>query len=150
MTQFDLFSHEYLLEIEKSTFQLNFTVDDSFYNQEHAAVSIKEIITEGQPDEFLDHDQVIKIVCKNRSHPVYNKLAQLEIVTSNLALVQLKVQKAKCNLFTVNSAPTIVPISARRIEFQIVDLLNNRPMDFVNAHCKRIFVRVAVTPVARR
>ena len=85
MTQFDLSSNEYLVEITDSNFQLNFVVDDIFYNKEFAAVSVKEIVTQGVPNRIIeDYKQIIKITSRNRSYPVFDKLVQVKTVKVNL------------------------------------------------------------------
>lgn len=149
MTQLDLKSNEYLLEITDPSFQLNFVVDDTFYNKEFAAVSIKEIVTEGTPSFALfDYKQVIKVTSRNRSHPVFDKLVQVKTDKVNLALVNLEIS-TEPKFFTVNSLPTILPIISKKIDFELIELLTNKPINFLNAHCQRIFVRFLLTPVAR-
>lgn len=150
MTQFDLSSSEYLLEITEPSFHLNFVVDDSFYNKEYAAVSIREIVTEGTPEHHWgNHRKVIKVTSRNRSQIVFDKLSQVKTVKVNLALVDLEIITDETNFHTVNSPPMILPIISRKIEFELNELLTDKPMDFTNVKCKRIFVRLVLSPVIR-
>lgn len=151
MTQFDLSSNEYLVEITDSNFQLNFVVDDIFYNKEFAAVSVKEIVTQGVPNRIIeDYKQIIKITSRNRSYPVFDKLVQVKTVKVNLALFELEVHTNRARLFSVNSPPTVLPIISKKIDFELIELLTDKPINFHDAYCERMFVRFVISPVGRR
>lgn len=144
MAPLDL-SEEYLLELPGPNFELRLVNDDSFYQKEFAFVTIKEFIFSGQDEGFETFKKIVKVICLNRSHSVYDKNTGIRNDYCNLALVDLEVHKGRDHLIAVNSTPTCVSINQNRVQFQLIDVLGNMTLDF--SRFKRAYVRISLSAV---
>lgn len=134
---------DYLIEISDSEFELKFNIQDFFYNQSVAYVSISDFVFLPRPDQDVDY-RVISIYCMDKSHPIYRD-GKIVNAYASLGLVDVQLQSGQQRLVRVNTQPVRVNIEDRRIRFQLGEVLTGRDFDFSNI--LRAFVRIVVQEV---
>lgn len=139
-------SLEYLFEVTNSSFELKFSVDDFFYDKSAVFVSVKEIILKASSTKSDSYDRIVKLISKNKSHPAYDKDHRVRNEFVNLAIFEINLQKDKEKLICVNSAPVLVNIENRKIEFEISGIFPEQKFDFTEV--SKAFVRASINYVS--
>lgn len=135
---------EYLVKFkEGANFELQFCVDDNYYEASSCKVSVREIVFQSSRS-FRTLHKVCKLICKNRSHPVTSRKRGVKNVYVNLALVDVRLNSGETHLIVVNSTPMKITILNRKIEFSLIDIIER--VELNSDHWFSAFARIAITP----
>lgn len=132
---------EYTEEIYGPSFDIHFISGDEFINEKKVAVSIKEVIFEVL--EYSIREEIVKIICKNKTNLICAKDEGVKNVFVNLALFPIQLQKDHLFAIRLDSTPMEVSITQGKLSFEFRYLNNNKEIDWTKI--KRAFVRVGLT-----
>ena len=133
---------EYSFEIFDFSFDLSFVSGDQFFSKDKVAVSMLECVCQG----LGQTDEIVKLICKNRTRLTYEQDSQLRNRYVNLGIFNFNCDGGKWSIMYPGSPPLQVPIQDGKLSFEIRTLHDDKILDF-SRKINRVWVRLGLKHV---